>query len=445
MTGSLLRRKDVRSWCLYDWANSAFVTSITAVLLQFHFLDLIPEGQPPRVGFGRYHYETSGVALWGYLGSVYMLAAGLVSPVLGAAADRTGGKKRYLAFCVLVGAALTCGLALTAKGQYQLCGLVYVGAAFLWTCGNLFYDSLLTELSNDELELGAISSSGYAIGYLGGGLLLAAHFVMVSRPHWFGLSDASQAIRIAFITVGIWWVVFSLPLLRHVRQKRMRRTGAPSGSLVISSLRQILSTLAELNRFKHLARLLVAFILYNTGIGTVIFVAAVFGKDELELSKTTLIGCVLMIQFVGFPAAFVFITLAKKLGTRGAIFVGLAAYIGVVVFALFMQTATHFWIMGFLVALVQGGTQALSRSLYGSMIPPGRSGEFFGFFSIFNKVGSFAGPLCFALARDLTGSTRAAVGCLAGFFVLGALVLATVNVREGKAAARTDHVSSEIT
>lgn len=443
MTGSLLHRKDVRSWCLYDWANSAFVTSITGVLLQFYFLDLIPDGQPARIGFGRYHYETSGVALWGYLSSVYMLAAGLVSPVLGAAADRTGGKKRYLAFCVFVGAALTCALSLTSNGQYQLCGLLYVAAAFLWTCGNLFYDSLLTELSNDELELATISSGGYAVGYLGGGLLLAAHFVMVSRPHWFGLSDANQAIRVAFITVGIWWVVFSLPLLRHVRKKRMRRAGAPSGSLVTSSLRGILSTLGELNRFKHLARLLVAFILYNTGIGTFIVVAAVFGKEELGLSTGTLTGCFLMIQFVGFPAAFVFIALARKLGTRGAIFVGLAAYIGVVVFALFAQTATHFWVMGFLVALVQGGTQALSRSLYGSMIPPGRSGEFFGFFSIFAKVGSFMGPLCFALARDITGSTRAAVACLASFFVLGVVVLATVDVKEGQAAARTDCVSGD--
>ena len=180
-----------------------------------------------------------------------------------------------------------------------------------------------------------------------------------------------------------------------------------------------------------------AFILYNTGIGTFIIVAAVFGKDELGLSTGTLTGCFLMIQFVGFPAAFVFIALARKLGTRGAIFVGLAAYIGVVVFALFAQTATHFWVMGFLVALVQGGTQALSRSLYGSMIPPGRSGEFFGFFSIFAKVGSFMGPLCFALARDITGSTRAAVACVAG------VVLATVDVKEGKAAARTDCVSSD--
>ena len=438
MDGQLLRRRDVFSWCLYDWANSAFVTSVTVVVLPIYFLTLTPAGKGPvTVALGPLVIHTNGDALWMYFTSLYMLAAGLAAPILGAIADYARGKRRFLALCVVGGAAFTGMLALVPQGGYALCGWLYVGAAFLWGCGNLFYDALLPELAGDEEEMDAISSAGYAVGYIGGGLLLGANLAMITNPRWFGLADARSATRAVFITVACWWAAFSIPVLLYVRDKALARPAPRAGHPIIAGFTRLVTTLRHLRRYRQLLRMLVAFILYDTGVGTVIVVAAVFGHTELGLSDGTLIACVLMIQFVGFPATFAFIALARRLGARSAVLVGLVVYVGVVLFAFRMQSATEFWILGALVALVQGGTQALSRSLYGSMIPEGRSAEFFGFFSIFNKVGSFAGPLCFGWVRDMTDSSRLAILFLATFFVLGGVMLLAVNVAEGRAAAQT--------
>ncbi|MCP4589879.1 MAG: MFS transporter [bacterium] len=438
MNRKLLFRKDVLSWCLYDWANSAFVTTVVTVVLPIYFLTLMPAGKGPvTVELGSWSLHTNGDALWTYFTGLYMLAAGLTAPFIGAIADYSRNKKRFLCFCVGVGALLTVMLATVGTGQYLRCGLIFAAAAFLWSCGNLFYDALLPELTGVPREMDAVSSTGYAIGYLGGGLLLAVNLAMISKPGWFGFTDAGAATRGVFITVGLWWVVFSLPVLCFTREASGARSGARRGNPVVEGWRQLWSTLREIRRYRHLLRLLIAFIFYNTGIGTVITVAALYGKAELGLSDGTLIGCILMIQFVGVPATFGFMAIASRVGARNGIFIGLAVYIVVVVFAFFMSTATEFWILGGLIALVLGGTQALSRSLYGSMIPEGQSAEFFGFFSIFNKVGSFAGPLCFGVVRDLTDSSRLAILFLAVFFVIGLVVLLTVNPDEGRAVRGT--------
>ncbi len=433
--GSILRRKDVIAWCFYDWANSAYVTSIIVVVLPVYFLSLVPEKGPTVVQLGRLRFETSGLALWGYFTAAYMLAAGLASPILGAIADHLGRRKAFLGVCIVVGSVLTCALVFVTDGRYMLCGVLFVVSAFLWSCGNLFYDSLLPGLTRDELEMDAISSAGYAIGYLGGGLLLAINLAMVSKPGWFGLADTGAATRAVFVTVGVWWALFSIPVLRQVAEPARESRKAGRVNPLTEGLRRLAGTMRRLRQFRQPARLLVAFVFYNTGIGTVIVVAAAYGKDELDIKPAALIGCILMIQFVGFPATFGFIRLAKWVGTVGAIVFGLLMYVAVVLLAFYMKTTVHFWVLGFLVALVQGGTQALSRSLFGSMIPLNRSAEFFGFFSIFNKVGSFAGPLWFALAKDITGSSRLAILFLLTFFVVGLVVLLTVDVKEGKSIA----------
>ncbi len=427
MRRPLLLRREVISWCLYDWADSAFVTSIITVVLPVYFLTLTPDGSGPlTVGIGPIVFHTNGDALWMYFTGCYMLAAGVTAPLLGAIADHCRGKRAGLALCVLGGSILTCALYGVTEGRFLFCGLLFVGAAFLWNCGNLFYDALLPDLTAGEREMDAVSSAGYALGYLGGGLLLALNLAMVSRPEWFGFVDAGAATRAVFVTVGLWWGVFSLPVLLYVHERPHAAGQGSGGAAAVEGLRRLGRTLRQVSRYRQVVRLLVAFIFYNTGIGTVIAVAVIYGKAELALSDGTLIGCVLMIQLVGFPAAFGFMTLARWLGARNAVLLGLAVYVGVVLFAFFMQTAVEFWILGALVALVQGGTQALSRSLYASMIPKDRAAEFFGFFSIFNKVGTFAGPLCFGLVRDATDSSRLAVLFVAVFFVIGGLVLSSV-------------------
>jgi len=431
MSGSWLRRKDVVSWCLYDWANSAFVTTVITAVLPAYFLTLTPNGAGPvTVRIGDWALTTNGDALWTYLTAMYMLAAGVCSPVLGAIADRSRGKKRFLAACVVAGSLLTCGLFFATPGRYGVCAVLFVPAAFLWSCGNLFYDALLPGLTRDERQMDAVSTAGYAIGYLGGGLLLAVNLAMIQRPEWFGLADTGLAVRVVLVTVGLWWALFSLPVLLFTPEggTAAERPGNP----VVEGFRRLSRTLGRIRRYRELTRLLIAFVFYNTGVGTVITVAAIYGKGELGLETGTLVGCILMVQFVGVPASFAFIWLAGRLGTRAGIFVGLAVYLGVIAFAFFMTSATEFWILGGLVALVQGGTQALSRSLYGSMIPPGHSAEFFGFFSIFNKVGSFAGPVCFGLVRDATDSSRLGILFVASFFVVGMLILVTVDPAAGR-------------
>jgi UMF1 family MFS transporter len=436
MARSLLARRDVFSWCLYDWANSAFTTSVITVVLPVYFLTLTPRAEGPvTVRLGPLSYQTYGDALWTYITGFYELAAAAAGPILGAMADCARGKKRYLGLCVAIGAALTCAIAAVPAGGFELCAVLYIGAAFAWASGNLFYDALLPDLASDSREMDAISSAGYAIGYLGGGLLLALNLVMVSRPAWFGFADAASGTRGVFVTVGLWWALFAIPLFLHVRERIGGAQPRRTGSVLTVGFRRLSSTLGHVRRYRQAARLLFAFILYNTGIGTVITVAAVYGKAELRIRDASLIGCVLMIQFLGFPARFGFIALARRLGAKRAVLAGLGVYVVAVVYAYFMHATWEFWLLGVLVALVQGGTQALSRSLFGSMIPEGHSAEFFGFFSVFSKVGTFAGPLCFGLVKDLTGSSRSAIVFLAAFFVLGALVLLTVNVAEGKTAA----------
>ena len=221
----------------------------------------------------------------------------------------------------------------------------------------------------------------------------------------------------------------SIPLLVFVREPAREAIPANAPHPIRAGLRHLWSTLQHVRRYRQLTRLLIAFIFYNTGIGTVITVAAGFGQNELGIEMGTLIACILVIQFIGFPASFGFIALARWLGTKGAIYIGLFVYIVVVILGYTMDSATDFWILGILVGLVQGGTQALSRSLYGSMIPEGHSAEFFGFFSIFNKVGSFAGPLVFAAVSDITNSARLAILFLAGFFIIGLAILFTVQPR----------------
>lgn len=428
MPTSLWRRRDVASWCLYDWANSAFVTTIITVVLPVYFLTLTPaEGGPLTVELGVARFHTNGDALWMYFTALYTLCAGFSAPILGAVADAGGLKRILLGLCVAGAAVLTASLAAVGEGGFLLCGGLFVGAAYLWNCGNLFYDSLLPDVARSEGEMDAVSSAGYALGYAGGGVLLAINLGMITHPEWFGLSDSGAATRVVFLTVAGWWLVFSLPVLLFVRERAVERAGGV-GQTVGRGLRQLLQTLRQIRRYRRVVRVLIAFIFYNTGIGTVITVAAVFGRSELGLPAGTLIGCILMIQVVGVPAAFGFIAVARCLGARNAILVGLGVYLGVVVFAYRMDSAAEFWVLGVLVALVQGGTQALSRSLYGSLIPADQAAEFFGFFSIFNKVGSFAGPLSFGLVRDWTGSARSAILFVAVFFLIGGAILASVRV-----------------
>ena len=427
-------RRAVTAWCLYDWANSAFVTCLTTAVLPIFYLALFVDAKDVKLEVFGLTWNTSGLALWAYTTGASMLIVVVLAPFLGAIADLARGKKRFLAVSVFTGAIFTAALGLVHEGDYLLCSGLYIVANTLWSASNIFYDGFLPELTDDPKRMDAISAAGYAIGYLGGGLALVLSLVLIKSHDALGMSEG-DATRLSFVLVAAWWAVFTIPILRGVEEVGAGTGRRPEGGYLRAGSARLLATVHKVKRLPNLGRMLLAFLLYNSGVGTIITIAAAYGKDELGLETGTLIAAILMIQFVGLPATFAYIALARKVGTRASIHIGLAMYAAVVVYAMQIDTATEFWILGGMVALVQGGTQAMSRSLYGSMIPEGMTAEFFGFFSIFNKVGPFIGPLLFAVVSDLTGSSRSAILFLIVFFILGAIALFFVRPERGRQEA----------
>ena len=296
-----------------------------------------------------------------------------------------------------------------------------------------FYDALLPHIARPD-ELDRVSSAGYALGYLGGGVLLAINLAWIQQPAWFGFPDAGVATRAAFVSVAVWWALFSIPLLRRVPEPPVDPATAAERVDRHGGRRACSRTLRELRRYRHAFAMLVAFMLYNDGIGTIIRMATLYGT-QVGIDQGSLIGALLLVQFIGVPSAFVFGAVAAKVGAKPAILASLVLYTVITVLAFRMTTARDFMVLAALVGLVQGGSQALSRSLFASLIPKDRTAEFFGFFSVFEKFAGIFGPLLFSVAVALTQSNRAAILSVILFFVAGGALLVTVDIDEGRRAA----------
>jgi UMF1 family MFS transporter len=316
-----------------------------------------------------------------------------------------------------------------------------VGAA----CSFVFYDSLLPHIANGS-EMDRLSTSAYAIGYLGGGLLLALNLAWIKMPHWFGLpagenlteSQATLPARLAFLSVAVWWLLFSIPTFLKVPEppRTAHAREKPMGNPVVAAFVQLKETLGALRGYKHAFLLLFAFLIYNDGITTIYKMATSYG-DEIGIGEGSLITAILVVQFVGIPFAILFGVLAGRIGAKLSISLALVAYAGISIFGYFMKTATHFFILATAVAMVQGGSQALSRSLFATMIPKQKSAEFFALFAVCEKFAGILGPLIFWAINRATGSSRYAVLAVIAFFIVGGLLLQGVNVAEGRKAART--------
>ncbi len=305
----------------------------------------------------------------------------------------------------------------------------------------MFYDSLLPHIASDE-EMHRVSSAGYALGYLGGGILLLLSLVIILRPALVGITGAEGArtlpARLSFLATAVWWALFAIPLFRRVPEPPLTREQDESVTTVAAiraSARRLAETLRELRGFRYAFLLLIASLIYSDGINTIIRMAAVYGT-EIGIPQQAQIAAIVMVQFVGIPFAFLFGVIASRIGAKRAIFIGLAVYAGISVLGYFMHTTLHFFLLAFLVGTVQGGTQALSRSLFASMIPRHKSGEFFGFYAVFERFGAIFGPLVFGAVVAATGSSRNAILSVISFFLVGALLLLFVNVSEGQRAAR---------
>jgi UMF1 family MFS transporter len=416
-------RKILRSWKMYDWANSAFATTIMAAVLPEFYSSVA----------GATLDKTTATSYWGYSNTIAMLIIAIAAPLLGAISDHSGAKKRFLGSFACVGIVATGLLVGIGSGMWIVASLLYIFGRVGFGGGNIFYDSLLPHVAGPE-EIDRVSAEGYAYGYLGGGILLALNLFMILNPSFFGIPDAEWGSRISFLSVALWWAIFSIPLFKNVSEPRVVVAEYESQNPLIAGYQRLRRTFKDIRRFKELAKFLVAFWLYNDGIGTIIIMAVIFGA-EIGIGRTHLIGAILMVQFIGIPFTLLFGRLPKRLGTKKSILLALGIYAIITILGYFMQKPAHFWLLAFLVSMVQGGTQALSRSMYASMAPTSKSAEFFGFYNVSSKFAGIIGPTLFGVVGQLTGTSRLSIVSIIIFFLAGAGILAKVNHAQGIKAA----------
>ena len=425
-------KKTIFGWCMYDWANSAFATTILAAVLPIYFVSIVPEGgvDISILGFTLHAFATP---LWSFSITIAMVIVALSAPVLGAIADYSRAKRQFLIFYTYLGAVFTALLVTVGYGDYLRASLFFIIAIIGFAGGNVFYNAFLPEIA-PEGEREYVSGKGFAFGYLGGGILLILNLLMIQKHTWFGIPDAAWGARLSFLTVGVWWGLFAIPTFRFVRDRKERVVAKVR--YIRHGFKSLVDTFKKIRRFTELLKFLVSFLIYNDGVQTVIVMAAIFGREELGFEASTLIGCLLMVQIIGFPAALFMGKLAQRIGEKRTIYICLIVYCIIVIYGYFMSNPWEFWVLGFLVGLVQGGSQAISRSLYSSLLPVGHAAEFFGFFAIANRFASIFGPLIFGLVAALTGSIRHSILAIIVFFIVGFLILMTVDVEGGKKAAR---------
>ena len=421
-----LHRPELRAWTMYDWANSAFVTTIMTAVFPIYYSRIASAGLPPETASFRYGISTT----------IGLIIIAVISPILGTIADYRPVKKRLLGTFMGVGVTACILMYFVQRGDWLLASLLFIVANFGANGSFVFYDSLLPHIARDD-EMDRVSTAGYALGYIGGGLHLAIALVWIQKPEWFGLPQSTLPTRLAFASVGIWWLAFAIPLFRRVHEPapRLEPDEQRGQNAMRIALERLKETFGELRQYRNAFLMLVAFFIYNDGIGTIIRMATIYGT-EIGIEQGALIRAILIVQFVGVPFAFLFGTLAGRLGTKRSIYLALVVYTGISILGYLMRTATHFLILAVLVGMVQGGAQALSRSLFASLIPRYKSGEFFGFFAVMEKFAGILGPAVFALTIGLTGSSRNAILTIIAFFAIGGYLLSKVDVEEGQRIAR---------
>ncbi len=429
-----LHRPDLRAWAMYDWGISAYQTVIMAAVFPIFF------SQYAAHGLG----ESARLQWFSYAQTVGAVLIAVLAPILGAVADYKAAKKKFLGWFMILGVGATSAMFLIGQGDVLLAAVLLILSLAGATGSTTFYEALLPHIANDK-EMDRVSTAGYALGYIGGGILLALNLVVIQNPGLVGLpsgaeltpEQASLPTRLSFISVGIWWLLFSIPVLRKVPEPA--RTIEPDERPDVNAYKVAFSRLGEtlraLRGYKQAFLMMVAFTIYNDGIQTIIKMAAAYG-DTIGIERKHLITAILIVQFVGVPCAFAFGYVAKFVGAKRSVLFGIAVYAGICIYAYRMDSTRDFYILAVSIGFVQGGTQALSRSMFANMVPRHKSGEFFGFFSVFEKFGGILGPLVFGLAVGAGGSPNRAILSVIVFFVVGFTVLLFVDTKEGERVAR---------
>ena len=411
------------SWALYDWANSAYATIVMAV-----FFPLV---------FSNYWFAGSGsensTTPLGIANSVASLVIILLAPALGAIADKGGIRKKFLLVFAAMGILFAVTLYFVEQGEWQLALCVYAMAGIGFAGANIFYDALIVDISPRH-KFDLVSAFGFAAGYLGGGLALVIAIAFTTTPETFGFADTEQAMLASFVLAGLWWAVFSIPLLVAVRESRIE-ADIPLRQAVAGGVEQLLATFREVRRLKVVWLFLLAYWFYIDGVYTIIRMAMDYGV-RLEFDQVSLVWAFLITQFIGFPAAIAYGKLGEIIGARAGILIAIGAYIAVTIYGYFIDVVAEFYALAIVIGLVQGGVQSLSRSLYVRIIPPRKSAEFFGFYNIMGKFATVLGPLLVAMVSAFTGDPRLAILSIIGLFVIGGALLLLVDEFEGQRVAQ---------
>lgn len=413
-----LKRKRVISWALYDWANSAFATTVMAGFFPLFFKSFWAADLSPA----------ESTAVIGTTNSLAGLLIVLLAPFLGAYSDLGKFKKKFLAFFALLGVLSTGYLYFIPQGDWVIAASLYALAVIGFSGGNIFYDSLIASVSKQD-QRNKVSSLGFSLGYLGGGLLFVINVLMYLNPAWFGLSSEIEAILWSFLSVAIWWAVFSLPLFMSVEEKSNAEISKGLFETITEAFKAVASTLREIKKHKRVAIFLIAYWLYIDGVDTIVRMAVAYGSD-IGLDASSMITALLLTQFVGFPATLVFGIYADKIGFKKILTIGISIYILVTFYAYYMSTALEFYILAGTVGLVQGGVQAISRSFFSTIIPVNKEAQFFGFYNLVGKSAVFLGPVLVSWVALIFGNPRFGILSLLFLLVPGLILLWMVPDKE---------------
>ena len=426
-----IKKREILGWAMYDFANSAFATTILAVIFNQYFAKVVAGGER---GVNLLGFQLHGASFFTFSISISMAISAVLSPFLGAVADSSGTKKRFLMVFCYVAVLFTGLLYFVREGDYWRGAIFFIIANIGFAGGNVFYNAFLPEISTDQ-NIGRISGLGWALGYVGGGLLLAINLIMLKYPEWVGYPTGYFTVQDCFLSVAFWWLIFSLPTFLLIRERAYGKEPSSEGGYFRSGYRRLQHTFRRMKSFRELTKFLVAFLIYNEGIETVIVMASIFGAEVLGMKTNELILFFLMIQGIAFVGAMTFGFLADAFGNKRTVIITLGIWSLIVLWAfqlgIVWDPKTEYWILGILVAIVLGGSQAASRSLQGLFTPDANSAEFFGFFAVSGKFASIFGPLIYGILIAITGNVQSGVLSVLIFFVVGMIILWTVNEKKG--------------
>ena len=425
------KKNEVFAWYMYDWANSAFATTVIAALLPIYFATVIVPSDGWIFRFCGIELSTNATTLWAFLAGAAALFVFITAPILGAIADISESKKKFLMTFCFSGSLFTTLLFFSRSGDVWMTMIFFFIANTCFISANIFYDAFLPHIASRK-DIDQVSGRGYAYGYLGGGLQFLICIILIIAHNYIGIEKA-MAVRISLLFSGVWWAGFSIITLVGLREHgsgkaslQQFQSNNKSWSYLRFGFTRTWRTVLNVKRHRNLAIFLIAFMFYNDGIHTVIRMAAIYGKDELGLKNETLMGTLLLVQFIGIGGALLFSKISKSFGTKRILIFILFLWLGILCYAYIINSAIDFWILGIAVGFVLGGSQSLSRSFYGAMIPSNESAEFFGFFSVFAKFSAIWGPFVFGIIRQITGTSRLAILSLVGFFIIGIILLCFV-------------------